>query len=457
MTETRYAIFAALYAFGVLLDHDQLAVELEPSWAGLAVVAGLWVLLSPWSTWAFALLLFAEAGFVVEQMPESPNLGVLHLVISATALTSLAALCARRGTLRVDGASWLAEFAPAVRLEMLVVYAWAFWQKVNWGYLDPDGTCAVGLYEQARGVFQNEFGLGRWTTLPGGRGLAWPLIVSSLAIEACLPFLLIARRTRHLGVAVGLVFHLFLGLGYFYAFSATAMSILLLFCDEDLDRRIERGGSSRRTYRIRAIAALLGLVGIRLALGWDWNPTYRLGQYLFVLFLPACLWAARSLLVRNEVPPRELLVPRMRWLLILPAITAFNGATPYLGLKTEYSFAMYSNLRTEEGRTNHVVMPLLEVADYQRDVARVLESSDGPLALLARRRIAVPFQELHRRVQKRLADTSGDFSLTYLRQGQEFAVPSAAADPVLGAPLGFLERKLLCFREIPFERNACWH
>jgi len=457
MTKTRYALFAALYAFALLLDHDRIALAFEASWAGLAVVAALWVLLSPWSTFPFALLLFAEAGFVVEQMPESSSLGWLHLVVSATALTSLADVCIRQRTLRVSGPEWLAACAPAIRLEFLVVYGWAFWHKLNWGYLDPDGTCAVGLYEQARGVLHHEFGLGRWILLPGGRGLAWLLIVASLAIEAALPLLLLARRTRSLGIAVGLCFHLFLGLGYFYAFSSTAVAILFLFCPEDLARRIESRGSSRPTYRTWAVVALIGLAGIRFFRGWSWNPAFHLGQYLFVLYVPACLWAARSLLARNETSPRELLLTRMRWALIFPAITAFNGATPYLGLKNEYSFAMYSNLRTEEGETNHLVMPLLEIAGYQRDIARVLESSYGPLDLLARRRIAIPFQELHRRVQKRLADTGEDFSLTYTRQGQEFVVPSVAADPALGAPLSLVERKLLGFREIPIDRNACWH
>lgn len=471
MTETRYALFAVLYAFGVLLDHDQLAVGFEPSWEGLAVVAALWVLLSPWTTAALALLLFAEAGFVVQHMPETPNLGLLHFVISATALTSLSVLCVRRRTVRVDGASWLAAFAPAIRLEMLVVYAWAFWHKLNWGYLDPERTCAVGLYEQARWVLHHEFRLGRWLTLPTGLGLAWPLIVASLAVEATLPVLLLLRRTRNLGIAVALGFHLFLGLGFFYAFSSTALAVLLLFCPDDLTRRLGSLDSprARRTYRTWTAVALLGAVAARLFLGWHSdrsliptlsgivNVTYHLGQYLFVLYVPACLWAARSLLARNEMRSRELLLPSLRWLLIFPAITAFNGATPYLGLKTEYSFAMYSNLRTEEGETNHLVMPLLEIAGYQRDLVWVLESDDESLAVLARRRLAVPLQELHRRVQKRLSGSPRDFSLTYLRQGQEVVVSSVVADPLLGAPLGLLERKLLWFREIPFDRNACWH
>ena len=102
MSQTRYALFAILYAFAVLLDHDQIVVAFEPSWAALAVGAALWVLLSPWSTAALALLLFAEAGFVVQEMPESSNLGLLHLVFSASALATLVVLCVRGRTMRVS-------------------------------------------------------------------------------------------------------------------------------------------------------------------------------------------------------------------------------------------------------------------------------------------------------------------------------------------------------------------
>ena len=40
-----------------------------------------------------------------------------------------------------------------------------------------------------------------------------------------------------------------------------------------------------------------------------------------------------------------------------PLLVVLNGMCPYLGLKTDSSFAMFSNLRTEPGFANHLVMP----------------------------------------------------------------------------------------------------
>jgi hypothetical protein len=34
-----------------------------------------------------------------------------------------------------------------------------------------------------------------------------------------------------------------------------------------------------------------------------------------------------------------------------------NGFSPYLGLKFNYSFAMFSNLRVDEARWNHLILP----------------------------------------------------------------------------------------------------
>jgi NADH:ubiquinone oxidoreductase subunit 6 (subunit J) len=75
---------------------------------------------------------------------------------------------------------------------------------------------------------------------------------------------------------------------------------------------------------------------------------------------------------RIEFPSaRTLLTVRTPGLLLIPALLFANGLMPYLGLKTETSFAMYSNLRTEGGYSNHWLMPAsLQVWDYQRDLSQ---------------------------------------------------------------------------------------
>lgn len=60
-----------------------------------------------------------------------------------------------------------------------------------------------------------------------------------------------------------------------------------------------------------------------------------------------------------------------------------NGLSPYLGLKTDSSFEMFSNLRTEPGAWNHLLVPeTARLFGYQDQLVRVVASNDP--ALLAR-------------------------------------------------------------------------
>lgn len=469
---TRFALFSVLLAWAVVLDHAQIGTRVELGWGGLSLGAAVLTLLAPWSARALAVLLLAQGALFWSKMPDVENLGFLYLVLSATCLAGLAATWLRHGGGRVSGAAWLASVAPAIRLELLVVYAWAFWHKLNWGFLDPRSTCAVSLYEGTRWVLA-QLGAGR-LPLPAGAEVAPWLIAGTLAAEGGVPVLLLLRRTRTLGFVIALGFHLFLGLGNFYAFSAAATALLLLFAPAELTARLERcwdAGSARdrRRYRLLAAAGVLCVVAARL--GQTWHPGRsaarnlaaaatignRFGQLLFLSYVPLVAWALGHLRARSRLGLRELVLPPLPALLVFPLATALNGASPYLGLKTEYSFAMYSNLRTEQGSTNHVVPLLLEVAPYQRDIVRVLASTEGGLAKLAERRTSIPFQELHRRVQRALQRSGKDLGLSYERRGRVHVVPSARADPLLGRPLSLVEKKVLRFREIPFESQQCCH
>lgn len=107
---------------------------------------------------------------------------------------------------------------------------------------------------------------------------------------------------------------------------------------------------------------------------------------------------------------RGLVGVRSPLLALGPALVCVNGLSPYLGAKTETSFSMYSNLRTEGGATNHfLVRKPLRLFGYQEDLVTILESSDPKLQWYAdtghvmtwfefrehlgrRRRIAVRFQ-----------------------------------------------------------------
>jgi hypothetical protein len=141
------------------------------------------------------------------------------------------------------------------------------------------------------------------------------------------------------------------------------------------------------------------------------------------------------------------------WRPALPAVVGtglilLSGVSPYLGLGTDRALAMYSNLRTEGGRSNHFVVPTgFQIAPYQRDLVQVLESNFPPLARLAADRMVIPWTELRARLTE-AAPSSGSVSLTYLRNGRRYQVGSAASDSLLALPVSRLGLKFLRFRPV---------
>ena len=71
-----------------------------------------------------------------------------------------------------------------------------------------------------------------------------------------------------------------------------------------------------------------------------------------------------------KAPPARPTFSFRPWpVLLVPLLTGLNGCSPYLGLKTETAFAMYSNLRTEGGQSNHLLVPAgVQLFGFQQDL-----------------------------------------------------------------------------------------
>jgi hypothetical protein len=135
-------------------------------------------------------------------------------------------------------------------------------------------------------------------------------------------------------------------------------------------------------------------------------------------------------------------------------VVFLNGASPYLGLKTEHSFAMFSNLQTEGDEWNHLIVPpAVQVFDLQDDLVEIVESSDAHLTDLGQRRLKKVWLEFRRYLLYR-----PDTSVTYRRGGVEYRVQRCGDDPALSEPLPLLVRKLFWFRSVsPADENHCKH
>jgi len=135
-------------------------------------------------------------------------------------------------------------------------------------------------------------------------------------------------------------------------------------------------------------------------------------------------------------------------------LVLLNGLCPYLGLKTQSSFAMFSNLQTEGDRWNSYVFPKsMRVFGYQDQLVRILDSSDERLARSAVRGDRWVWFEFHRYLHEH-----PEASVTWVHDGDTRSVERAGDDPAFAAPPHPLLARLFWFRPVrPARRNTCVH
>jgi hypothetical protein len=135
---------------------------------------------------------------------------------------------------------------------------------------------------------------------------------------------------------------------------------------------------------------------------------------------------------------------------LIPALVVYNGLCPYLGLKTESTWAMYSNLRTES-RPNHLFIPAsFQVAGYQQDLVEIVATTMPELQRYQQEGLHLNFAEL-RRIS---SGAERDFTATYQRGGTLHHLQLAngvSNDPNVTTSAGWLADMLLIFRPIDTE------
>jgi len=235
-------------------------------------------------------------------------------------------------------------FLSGVQIVVGLTYALAFLHKLNPEYLAPEMSCGSYL---GREYLEHRVNI----RAPGLLKLQGFLsIYAILALEGIIPLLFLFPATRPLGILLAVLLHLPLGLLVHVHFAAVMYAGLTAFvAPGDWPRVLASAFALSRTKLI--LLLLLGLyLGHRFG-GYGYKR--RLPAYLHQLFFGIYFLAALavSLALLRGGPLRATFdwggpVPRAL-LLVLTAAYVLNGLGPYLGLKTNFSFAMFSNLRPD--------------------------------------------------------------------------------------------------------------
>ncbi|HKV98834.1 MAG TPA: hypothetical protein VJN96_03360 [Vicinamibacterales bacterium] len=318
---------------------------------------------------------------------ESPFLGSHWLLATLVnfGLLMAAVTAVRNGGL--DRAKLAAAFLPLLRWTLIAFYSFAAFAKLNSAFLDSNVSCASVYFDQIAASMHIATPIA-----VGSHGWAALVPATAALTELTIPVALIGRRTRALGVVLGLLFHGVIslnGIHLFTDFSSVLTAMLIPFLGSTFAHDTERffDGEAVR----HASTAFVVLVGCVLAaqLSAGRLPTYfiyargrLLSWFIYDLatITATCSWLIRSHSARLTRSPLSWSL-RPRWLAILPLLVVTIGTLPYLELQTAFAFTMYSNLRMVDGRSNHLlVRASLPVGHRYSGRVRILWSTDPGLA-----------------------------------------------------------------------------
>jgi hypothetical protein len=395
-------------------------------------------------------------GGVVTMWSEAPELGNHWFLAGLVDLALLFAVAVGVVRRRWRDATDLADrFFPVARWCLLGFYFFASFAKLNSAFFDRSVSCATFYFDEST----DSVGLSA-LQLDGAAGLQWAVIVATAAIELSIPWLLLFRRTRNLGVVVGLAFHTVLAIDrshQFFDFSSVLAALFILFLPSSSGVWVaERLGSIRARLLLRderapkyvhlTLVAVPVLAGMAVAF-----DVLTPRQALLVGWLPwqvfALLLLAATLRYLQQRPPepsrRALRIGHVAYLLV-PLLVFVNGLTPYLELKTGFGWNMYANLRTVDGETNHyIVRRTLPLTDAQDELVEVLDTDDPALRVYIARDYLLTWQQL----RSYLADHP-DTRIRYRRGDATVALEHASDDPDLVRPLPLWQEKLQLFRAV---------
>ena len=459
---TRYAIFCVLWAIATLFHMAQSRIYTSQLHYVLLTLAALALILKPVSTLRLLVLIALQLYEVFFRLPDISNHWLFTTFVNLTIIQALLYLLVKQGSFRINKTDFIRIFAPVVRVELLLLYFFVVLHKLNWAFFTPSASCAVLLFKA-----QHVEAL-----LPDSAALTLANIYLTIVIETLIPVLLCFRKTRNTGLLIGLVFHCIIAFNSyngFYDFSSMVFAAYFLFTDYKFSNNVlsvyrklnqKRVAVKQQFTRFSVKNIMLwfalfsgGLLLLRLTSKEFGDYSQALwGGYSFLYILIFILSLSRNYSPR---PARSFALKNASFFLF-PLLVFLNGISPYIGLKTESSFAMFSNLRTEGGVTNHLFIPVsTQVFDFQKDMIEVLSSSDPELRQYAAQGKLLTFFQF----KNRIADVR-PARVTYVRGGQRrtFALATAPPGDELLRKSPALLRKLLRFRLInKVDPQPCQH
>lgn len=371
------------------------------------------VMARPASHWLIIALNAALAGGYLAEMPVLTNHGMLTLI---AALTLLAvdlphALAGRAARARLPRSHW-EQTRTLVGCELILMYFLVVLHKLNRDFFDAGHSCVVAMARELAESWALP-----WPAVPA---LGHMLIVLTFLIEALIPALLLIPALRLHGLLLGFAFHAVLMLHpnpYIMGYSTLMYAMYLAFLPEPAMARLAVFWRSQKRTLLWVFVGALGLYVLttvvmagplhrldgrrllkahhhaaRIGLSVGWMLSHAFFAWSVVrAFRGAPMAAAGAFtpFLRRLAHPAGLFI----------AVMLANGLAPYLGLYSARTWSMFSNLKVENGQTNHLFIPASsQIFPYLRETRLVLDSSDWQTRWAGARGYQIPLVEVRRRL-----------------------------------------------------------
>lgn len=425
----QFNIFTVLWAIATLFHMAHSSVFDTQVDFALLTLAAMYVVFRPSMT-AFIILMVLQIFDAIYRMPYTTNHWLFTAFVNLTILHALFYLVIKQRSFHVNKGALLETFAPIVKLELIILYFFAVFHKLNSGFFSPETSCATDLLEA-----QNLD-----SVIPLTSQLLAFNAYFTIIVELIIPICLCSKRLRNFGILFGLFFHCVLSYSTynaFYDFSSMVFALYFLFASSEFSATvlaIARGFKSKVHWLVskfnfkKLLIVTLGFV-VFLAIIFVLNQKLKgfKDVHLYVFWTAYsiffCYCFIRFLLFRKIAPDFGTSKFQLaHWsFIILPLIVFLNGTCPYIGLKTESSYAMFSNLRTEGDVPNHFIVPAsVQIFDYQKDVVEIISSTDPGLQKLASENKALVLFEFSNYIKAKRPE-----KVEYLLNGQRETYPSS--------------------------------
>ncbi|MBP2234009.1 hypothetical protein J2Z31_000499 [Sinorhizobium kostiense] len=434
-------------------------VYMSLAWA--IVLFSLLLFLYPRRTWILLALVAVSLALYALRLPVASNNKTITAVMNGAILLSAAVLYLRAGRGAIDRMALYDQVRVVARSLLAIMYFYGIFHKINTDFLDPTVSCAVGLYVPLARPFGLEDNL-------FGRYLA---IYATFIIEGIAIISLYWKRYFAIGFILALVFHYIIPISaysWYMDFSSLVFALYVLSIPMPASEMLYgislkvanglRENFGRIGTLLPGLALMLNAAAIvmLLTLGFPERSFDMVVHSVWILVWAVTGGAAMIVLTYvalQNLPCENVSAPRPpTWVYVVPCLFFVSCWSPYLGLKTESSINMFSNLHTEAGQTNHLLFskpPYL--FNYQNEVVKVADSSEQRWV---RESQAGNYHILHD-LKLRLR-WNPDAWVTYMKDG--VTVTRATAASLADEMPNILERKLLIFKLVDFSRpKVCTH